>query len=116
MVINGAIKTFIATLSILSLALTATPVIYLINLFVNSILLKSGIDSSSVIFPYFIEINGYFDPSMFARTFIIVPVGLLVWWITRFVLSKLAYVSGKLARAMLCSANQAQQEWTSPKG
>jgi hypothetical protein len=107
--------TLTLTLSILSLALTAMPVVYLINLFVNSILLKNGIDSSSTIFPNFIEIHTYFDPLMFARTFIFVPVGLLVWWITWFLLSKLAYISGELARAMLCSGSQTQQEWASPK-
>lgn len=89
--------TFIA----LSAALTFLPLVYLINLFIDLILLKSGIAGTSILIPYFIEIHGYFDPLTFARTFAGVPLGLVLWFATRIMLNGLARFSGELANAML---------------
>lgn len=93
--------TLAITLTTLSLALTLMPLAYLINLLVNAILLKNGIDNSSIIIPYFIEIHGTFDPVMFGRSFIGVPVGVVLWVVTSFVLNGLARFSGELANALL---------------
>ncbi len=94
--------TLALVLPIVSFAVTALPLAYLINLFVNAILLKSGIHSSAEIIPYFIEIHdANFDLMMFARTFIGIPIGLGAWFVTRFLLNGLALVSGELARALL---------------
>lgn len=95
--------TLALVLPIVSTALTLLPFVYLINLFIDSILLKNGISSTSYIIPNFIEIHGQFDAVMFARTFIGVPVGLMAWVATRFLLSGLAQVSAEMARALLGS-------------
>lgn len=94
--------TLVLVLSIVSFAITALPVVYLVNLFVNAILLKNGINSSAILIPYFIEVHGVFDPIMFLRSFIGVPVGLVLWFVSRYVLNGLAQLSGELAYAMLC--------------
>lgn len=94
--------TLTLTLLILSATLTLLPLVYLINLFINSILLASGVPSAQTIFvPYFLEIHGYFDPLMFARSFAGVPLGLLFSYITLLTLRGLASFSGILANAML---------------
>lgn len=89
------------TLSVVSAALTVLPLVYLVNLFVDSILAMNGISAQSILIPYFIEVHGAFDPLMFVRTFIGVPIGIVLWIITRFVLSGLALFSGELAKALL---------------
>ena len=83
------------------IAVTVLPLVYLINLFVNVILLKSGIQSKGIIIPYFIEVQGQFDLVMFARSFIGIPVGLALWFVTRSLLNGLALFSGEMARALL---------------
>lgn len=93
--------TLALVLPILATVTTLLPLAYLINLFVNAILLKSGIQSTGYIIPYFIEVHGTFDLVMFMRSFIGVPVGLLLWFVTRFILNGLAFGSGELARALL---------------
>jgi hypothetical protein len=93
--------TLALVLPIISIAVTFMPVAYLINLLVNMILLKNGIQSSGEIIPYFIEVRGNFDLMMFARSFIGVPVGLAFCVFTYFLLNGLARLSGELARAML---------------
>lgn len=107
------------TLPIVSAAVTLMPLVYLVNLFVNLILLKNGVQSTGYIIPYFIEVHGQFDLVMFARSFIGIPVGLALWFATRFLLNGLARVSGELALAMLGrgkmdTSTQAGQSWTSP--
>ncbi len=89
------------TLAITSATLTLLPLVYLVNLFVDSILLMNGIAAQSILIPYFIEIHGIFDPLMFARTFIGVPIGIVLWVITRYVFKGLALFSGELAKALL---------------
>ncbi len=93
--------TLALVLPILATVITLLPLAYLINLFVNAILLKSGIQSTGYIIPYFIEVHGTFDLTMFIRSFIGVPVGLLLWFVTRFILNGLAFGSGELACALL---------------
>jgi hypothetical protein len=93
--------TLAITLSVLSFATTLLPLAYLINLFVNTILLKNGIQSDGILIPYFIEVHATFDPTMFARSFIGVPIGIVLWIVTRFVLNGLALFSGELAKALL---------------
>lgn len=85
-----------------SACLTCLPLTYLLNTFIDFILLKSGVShSNSILIPYFIEIHGWFDLVMFARSFVLVPLGIVLWIITRFVLTGLAFFSGELARALL---------------
>lgn len=93
--------TLALVLPIVSTAITLLPVVYFINLFVNAILLKSGIQSTGYIIPYFIEVHGTFDLVMFLRSFVGVPVGLLLWFATRYILNGLAFGSAELARALL---------------
>ncbi len=96
-------------LPILAVATTLMPLAYLINLLVNVILLRNGIQSTSYIIPYFIEVHGTFDPVMFARSFVGVPIGLALWFVTRFLLNGLALISGELARALLSPADAAYE-------
>lgn len=112
--------TLALALPIVSAAVTLLPLAYLINLFVNLILLRSGVSiaNSGIIIPYFIEVHGTFDLVMFARSFIGVPIGLALWFVTRFLLNGLARLSGELAAAMLGPAEvemseQPEQVWTS---
>lgn len=51
--------------------------------------------------PGFIEIHGSFDLVMFARSFIGVPVGIVLSLFTRTLLNGLARASGELANALL---------------
>jgi hypothetical protein len=97
--------TLALVLPILAVATTLMPLAYLINLLVNVILLRNGIQSTSYIIPYFIEVHGTFDPVMFARSFIGVPIGLALWFVTRFLLNGLALLSGEMARALLSPAD-----------
>lgn len=86
----------------LSAALTCLPLVYLLNLFINSILLKSGVPSPhSILIPYFVEIHGLFDPLAFVRSFAGIPLGLVLWFMTGSLLRGLAVFSGSLANAML---------------
>ncbi|HEX6477417.1 MAG TPA: sensor domain-containing protein [Ktedonobacteraceae bacterium] len=93
--------TLALVLPIVTIAVTALPLTYLINLFVNLILLKNGIHSTGIIIPYFIEVHTQFDLVMFARSFIGVPIGLALWFMTRYLLNGLALLSGEMARALL---------------
>ena len=93
--------TLALTLPIVSLAVTALPLAYLINLLVNVILLQNGIHSTGYIIPGFIEVHNQFDLVMFARSFVGVPVGLALWFMTRSLLNGLAAISGEIARALL---------------
>jgi hypothetical protein len=88
-------------LTTVSAALALMPLIYMINLLVNTILAANNIPSVGYIIPGFIEVHGYFDPVMFFRSFIGVPVGIVVWLISRVLLNGLALISGELARALL---------------
>jgi len=111
--------TLALVLPVVSIAVTALPLVYLVNLFVNLILLKSGIQSSGEIIPYFIEVHGQFDLVMFARSFIGVPIGLALWFATRSLLNGLAILSGEIARALLSQGEaytipQPDQFYTSP--
>ena len=101
--------TLALVLPILAVATTLMPLAYLINLLVNVILLRNGIQSTGYIIPYFIEVHGTFDPVMFARSFIGVPIGLALWFVTRFLLNGLALISGELARALLSPADAAYE-------
>lgn len=89
------------TLLVVSAALVLFPLGYLVSLLVNIILLKNGISSDGTMIPGFIEVHGSFDLIMFARSFIGVPVGIVVWLFTRTLLNGLARASGELANALL---------------
>ncbi len=108
--------TLALVLPIISFAVTTLPLAYLINLFVDAILLKNGIQSDSIIIPYFIEMHGaHFDLVMFARSFIGIPVGIILWLASRFLLNGLARMSGELARALLSwNAADVQSQEDSP--
>jgi hypothetical protein len=104
------LKTLALVLPIVSLAITLLPLAYLVNLLVNTILLKNGIQSSGIIIPYFIEVRGQFDLVMFAMSFIGVPIGLAFWFATRFLLNGLALHSGEIARALLSTGEEAPEK------
>ncbi len=111
--------TLALTLPIVSLVVTALPLAYLINLLVNVILLQNGIHSTGFIIPGFIVVNAQFDPVMFVRSFVGVPVGLALWFATRSLLNGLALVSGEIARALLSPGaatpmGQSQQFYAAP--
>lgn len=93
--------TLVVALVSVSLSLTFMPLAYLINLLVNTTLLANGITGTDVMIPGFIVIHGYFDPVMFIRSFLGIPVGLLFWVVTSYIINALALVSGELARALL---------------
>ena len=93
--------TLALVLPIVTIAVTALPVVYLVNLLVNLILLKNGIHSTGIIIPYFIEVHTQFDLVMFARSFTGVLVGPVLWFMTRYLLDGLALLSGEMARALL---------------
>jgi hypothetical protein len=93
--------TLALVLPIVSLSITFLPLVYLVNLLVNAILLKNGIQSTGIIIPYFLEVRGQFDLVMFARSFIGVPIGFALWLATCYVLNGLAFLSGELARGLL---------------
>jgi hypothetical protein len=102
--------TLALVLPIVSLALTLLPLVYLVNLFVNTILLKNGIQSTGIIIPYFIEAHGQFDLVMFVRSLIGIPIGLSLWLVTRILLNGLALLSGELARALLSPGEEAPEK------
>jgi hypothetical protein len=91
----------VVTLLSVTLVLTFLPLGYLIQLLVNTILLANGIEASSYVIPHFLEVTSKFDLVMFARSFIGIPVGVVFWLVTRFILSGLASLSGELAIVML---------------
>ncbi len=93
--------TLALVLPVLSAAITLLPLIYLINLFIDGILLKSSLPSTSYIIPNFIEIHGTFDLIMFARTFVFVPIGIGLWYVSQIILNGLALGSAELARVLL---------------
>jgi hypothetical protein len=99
--------TLVLVLPLVSAALALLPLIYLLNLFINGILVASGVSATSILVPFFIVIHGaMFDPLMFARCFIGVPVGILSWFISRSLLNSMAQVAGMLVRALLAPASQ----------
>lgn len=97
------IVSFVLALSLplVALAFTVLPLIYLLNLYIDIILLKNGIHSSSALIPYFIEIHGGFDLTMFLRTFLLIPIGIVFWFLTYFLLQGLGSFSRELAYALL---------------
>ncbi len=99
--------TLALVLPIVSTAITLLPLAYLVNLLVNTILLKNGIQSSGIIIPYFIQVNATFDPIMFLRSFVGVPIGLVLWYVTRLVLNGIALGSTELVYALLSEDEQA---------
>ena len=101
-----------------AVALTLTPLAYLIAVFLGQqgiipgdvhlqIMLTSGHS--------FIEAHNYFEPLMLMRSFMLLPLGLLMGWLTRWLLAKMAYISGALARALLCFNNNTTAPMSSPK-
>ena len=101
--------TLALVLPIVSLGITLLPLVYLVNLLVNTILLKNGIQSTGIIIPYFIEVRGQFDVVMFARSFIGVPIGLALWLASRYLLNGLALLSGEIARGLLSAGEDAPE-------
>jgi hypothetical protein len=102
--------TLALVLPVVSLAITLLPLVYLVNLLVNTILLKNGIQSTGIIIPYFIEVHGQFDLVMFAKSFIGVPIGLAFWLSTRFLLNGLALLSGEIACGLLSTGEEAPEK------
>lgn len=91
----------VVTLPLVSLGLILEPLAYLLNVYIGGLIYAAGSHSHNYLL--FIEIHdGIFDPIMFARSFIAVPIGLLFGWGSRAILNGLAQMCGLLARAMLC--------------
>jgi Putative sensor len=101
--------TLALVLPIVSLAITLLTLVYLVNLLVNAILLKNGIQSTGIIIPYFIEVRGQFELVMFARSFIGIPIGLAFWLATCFLLNGLALFSKELACGLLSTGEDAPE-------
>lgn len=106
------------TFASVSAALLLTPLAYLIMVFLT----QQGIIPADVqiqIIPVagqsFITSHNYFEPVMLMRSFMVVPAGLLLGLLTRWLLAKMAYVSGALARALLCFDKQAATSFNYPK-
>lgn len=98
------IVNFVLTLTstLVSVSLTVFPLVYLINVYINSILLRNGVSSpQGFLIPYFVEIHGGFDPLMFMHSFAAVPLGLVLCYLTRLLIRALASFSGVLSNAML---------------
>ncbi|MBO0793574.1 MAG: sensor domain-containing protein, partial [Ktedonobacteraceae bacterium] len=93
--------TLTLVLAVVSAALALMPLIYMVNLLINTILAANGIISAGIIIPGFIVVHGNFDWLMFLRSFIGVPVGIVTWIIARAVFYGMALASGELARALL---------------
>lgn len=94
--------TLVVTLLVSSVSMIFLPLVYLVNLFVDSILISNGVPAAhNILIPYFVEIHGSFDPVMFARSFAGVALGLVLWYATRQIIRWLALFSGILANAML---------------
>ena len=94
--------TLVITFISLSFCLTCLPLIYLVNVFINAILVHNGVsDVQSILIPSFVGIHGSFDPMMFARSFTGIPLGLVLWFATRSLIKGLAGFCGVLANAML---------------
>ena len=72
------------TLPLVSVVFALFPFVYLLNLYIDTILQKNGIPSSSILIPYFIEIHDGFDFATFAKTFLIAPIGLVLCFMTYF--------------------------------
>jgi hypothetical protein len=98
------ILSFVLTLTflVLSICLTLLPLVYLVNLFVDLILIRSGVQpGQNILIPYFLEIHGSFDLEMFLRSFAGVPLGIVLGFMTAQMSRGLASFSGVLANAML---------------
>lgn len=92
----------VVTLPLLALGLLLEPLVYLINVFVDGIVYAASGHGNSIL-PFFVTIvNGQFDPIMFMRSFIGVPVGFVLWCVAAYLLNGLAHMQGELVRAMLC--------------
>lgn len=97
------ILSFALTVALLTttFAVTLLPVGYLVTLLVNGILLANGIHVSGDFIPGVIVVHEQFDLAMFARSCLGTPIGILLWFGTRFLLNSLAQLSGEMALALL---------------
>jgi hypothetical protein len=97
------ILSFALTVALLTttLAVTLLPAGYLVTLLVNGILLANGIHASGELIPGFIVVHEQFDLVMFARSCLGTPIGIVLWFGTRFLLNSLAQLSGEMALALL---------------
>ncbi len=93
--------TLALVLTIVSASQLALPLIYLTNVFIDLILATNGIVSNGTLLPGFIEVHNSFEWLMFVRSFIGIPLGIVIWIGSRFLLNGLALMSGELARALL---------------
>ena len=97
------ILSFALTVALLTttLAVTLLPAGYLVTLLVHGILLANGIHAPGDMIPGFIVAQEQFDLVMFARACLGIPVGIVLWFGTRFLLNGLAQLSGEMALALL---------------
>lgn len=95
------------TLLAASFALTLEPVAYLINANILAIVNAHGHAAQSWL-PFFVYTDGTFDMGMFMRSFLGVPVGLMLTLGSLYFLNGLAWLSGQLARVLLSTDRQAK--------
>ncbi|WP_165423274.1 sensor domain-containing protein [Ktedonosporobacter rubrisoli] len=96
-------------LLMLSLAFTLEPLWYVINTYINGILMFNHIESHSWL-PFLGYVQGNFDIFLFARSFLGVPLGIALWIVSTKILNGLAWGCGEMARLLL-----SPEEVTHPK-
>ncbi len=88
----------VLALPLAALTLFLEPFIYLLNIFVNSML---GVHGYKFL-PFFWYDTSRFESIHFLQSFIGIPLGIIFAAASRYVLTGLATASGDFARAMLC--------------
>ena len=89
--------TLAVTLPLTSLALLFEPLVYVLNVSINS-----SLGSHSVMFmPFFWSDSGQFEMIHFIQSFIGIPLGIVLGFASIYILKGLALASGELVRALL---------------
>ena len=98
---------FVSTITLLTLSVGffLEPLAYLLNTYIQSMRLTHNV-CAHIWLPFFVDVNGHFNPLMFARSFIGTAVGLLLWFVSLYILNGLATVYKEFARVMLSSSPQ----------
>jgi hypothetical protein len=93
--------TLVLTLPLVTLVTILGPLMYMTDLYIQTILAGNGITTQSDLIYGFITVTAHFDPVMFVRSFLLIPVGFVFLIATRYILIGLAQFSGLLAYALL---------------
>ncbi|MEO6891981.1 MAG: sensor domain-containing protein [Ktedonobacteraceae bacterium] len=90
----------VVTLLTTTLALVLEPLAYLLNVSIDGLLHSQHIDSNSWM-PFVGWFNNVYDPLAMVRSFIGIPAGILLGFVSLYLLNGLAYISGAFAQVML---------------